>query len=80
MRLAKRVDSLERDTGNLATRPLKLVFQFGGISKAEAYERHEAEHGPIGDADVMVVRGVRPGHVGSDAGPARSLLPAIGAV
>ena len=60
MRLAKRVDSLERYTGNLPTRPLKLVFQFGGISEAEAYQRHEAKHGMIGDADVLVVRGVHP--------------------
>ena len=69
MRLAKRVDSLERFSGNGPTGPLKLVFQFGGISKAEAYERHEAEHGPIGDADVMVVRGIRPGHVEADTAP-----------
>ena len=63
MRLANRVGALERFSGNGPTGPLKLVFQFGGISKVEAYERHEAEHGPIGDAQVIVVRGVRPGHV-----------------
>ena len=60
MRLAKRVDSLERGADTLPTRPLKLVFQFGGMSKVEAFERHQSQHGPIGDADVMVVRGVKP--------------------
>ena len=60
MRLAKRVDSLERVGHYEPLRPLKLVFQFGGMSKVEAFERHESQHGPIGDADVMVVRGVKP--------------------
>lgn len=71
MRLRPRVDALERFSGSAPIRLLRLVFQFGGMSRAEAFERHESQNGSIGDDDdVMVVRGVRPGHVEADTAPA----------
>lgn len=59
--LKKRVGQLEGHDHCSELGPLRLLLQFGGISEADAFARHEAEYGPIGECEYMVVRGVTPG-------------------
>lgn len=54
MRLKPRLEVLER---TLAPEPAKRwvrVFQYEGQTLEQAYAAHEAEHGPIDDANVIL--------------------------
>lgn len=59
--LTRRVGALEKLAGSGTNSPWRVVLQFGGISEAEADQRHEAQFGPIDASNVMLVRGVNPG-------------------
>lgn len=56
--LNRRVESLEKRVA--VWQPMRLAVQRVGMTREEAIANAEAQDGPIGDVDVLVIRLVRP--------------------
>ena len=58
-RLHARIAKLESGVARrLPGRPMILVGQYEGTTPEQAIERWEAENGPVGDRDVVLLCGV----------------------
>ena len=52
--LKRRVDLLEK--GGAGFKPYRQIIQEAGQTQEEAISAHEAENGPLGDVNLLIVR------------------------